>query len=157
MLTDAQMGQLFRAMLQFSQGKDPAPADPLVMMAFSFVRPSMERDAEKYKRTCEKRRAAGTKGGRPKKQKEGQSDFFSPESKRFDKPTKEPDNDNVNDNENDNVYDNVNVNGPQSMGGDGGTETPDEDAENAQEIVQNPVENDDDVKDVENYCKKNAA
>ncbi|MCD7888290.1 MAG: DUF6291 domain-containing protein, partial [Clostridiales bacterium] len=44
MLSDAQMGQLFRAMLQFNRGAEPTLSDPLVSLAFSFVRDSMERD-----------------------------------------------------------------------------------------------------------------
>ncbi|MCD8189503.1 MAG: DnaD domain protein [Clostridiales bacterium] len=83
-LTDAQMGQLFRAMLQFNRDIEPVLPDPLVSLAFSFVRDSMERDRRKYEATCEKRKIAGAKGGRPKKQKvSSEPAFFNPESKRF--------------------------------------------------------------------------
>ncbi len=121
MLSDAQMGQLFRAMLQFNRGAEPALSDPLVSLAFSFVRDSMERDRAKYEATCEKRKAAGAKGGRPKKQMvSAETDFFNPESKRFSKnpepvPVPEPDPEPV--------PDSVPVPVTQSMGVSGGTQT----------------------------------
>ncbi len=119
MLSDAQMGQLFRAMLQFNRGAEPALSDPLVSLAFSFVRDSMERDRAKYEATCEKRKAAGAKGGRPKKQMvSSEPAFFNPESKRFSEnpesvpePDPEP------------VPDSVPVPVTQSMGVSGGTQT----------------------------------
>ncbi|MCD8147763.1 MAG: DnaD domain protein [Clostridiales bacterium] len=119
MLSDAQMGQLFRAMLQFNRGAEPALSDPLVSLAFSFVRDSMERDRAKYEATCEKRKAAGAKGGRPKKQKvSAETDFFNPESKRFSEnpdsvPVPEPEP----------VPESVPVPVTQSMGVSGGTQT----------------------------------
>ncbi|MCD7821778.1 MAG: DnaD domain protein [Clostridiales bacterium] len=117
MLSDEQMGQLFRAMLQFNRGAEPALTDPLVSLAFSFVRDSMERDRAKYEATCEKRKAAGSKGGRPKKQMvSAETDFFNPESKRF---SENPDS--VPEPDPEPVPESVPV--TQSMGVSGGTQT----------------------------------
>ncbi|MCD8354834.1 MAG: DnaD domain protein [Clostridiales bacterium] len=120
-LSDEQMGQLFRAMLQFNQGREPSLSDPLVSLAFSFVRDSMERDRVKYEATCEKRKAAGAKGGRPKKQKvSSEPAFFNPESKRF---SENPDSVPVPETDPAPVPDSVPVPVTQSMGVSGGTQT----------------------------------
>lgn len=66
-LTDEQMGALFRAMLKFNRDIEPDISDPLVSLAFSFVRSSMTANKEKYIETCNKRQEAGRKGGRPRK------------------------------------------------------------------------------------------
>ncbi|MCD7886493.1 MAG: DUF6291 domain-containing protein, partial [Clostridiales bacterium] len=124
MLSDEQMGQLFRAMLQFNRGAEPALSDPLVSLAFSFVRDSMERDRAKYEATCEKRKTAGARGGRPQKQKKqmvsAETDFFNPESKRF---SENPDSVPVPEPEPEPVPDSVPVPVTQSMGVSGGTQT----------------------------------
>ncbi|MCD8146914.1 MAG: DnaD domain protein [Clostridiales bacterium] len=114
MLDDAQLGQLFRAMVRYNQGKEPDIADPLVCVAFGFIKTTMDRDRAKYEETCAKRKVAGAKGGRPKKNQTAESgeyppakggDFFSEKQKVFSKPDNVP----VNVNEHDNVPVNVSV------------------------------------------------
>lgn len=64
-LSDAQMGQLFRAMFRYHRGEAPDFRDPMVELAFAFVRPAMDRNREKYEETCRRNRENGKKGGRP--------------------------------------------------------------------------------------------
>ena len=64
MLSDAQAGQLFRAILQHANGQSVDKfADPMVGMVFSFVRQQMDKDYKKYAEVCQKRAEAGRKGG----------------------------------------------------------------------------------------------
>lgn len=68
MLTDEQLGKLFRAMYRFSDSRvEPSFEDPMLKMLFSIVRGQIERDAAKYEETCRNRAESGKKGGRPKK------------------------------------------------------------------------------------------
>ncbi|MCD8085482.1 MAG: DnaD domain protein [Clostridiales bacterium] len=101
-MTDEQAGQLFRAMLRFSKGGEPEISDPLVALAFSFVRPTMERDRRKYEEVCSKRQEAGRKGGRPRKQQQpAEGGDFLTENQMV---SEKPDNVNVNVYENDYDY-----------------------------------------------------
>ena len=69
LLTDEQLGQLIRGLLKYSEYHDlPEFKDPVVRLAFSFMAARDDRDSEKYEEMCERRRIAGKKGGRPKKQ-----------------------------------------------------------------------------------------
>lgn len=62
-LTDEQIGKLFRAILDYvADGKEPRFKGAMAM-AFSFVRSALDRDAIKYQRKVERRRAAGRVGG----------------------------------------------------------------------------------------------
>ncbi|MCD8190041.1 MAG: DnaD domain protein [Clostridiales bacterium] len=135
-LTDAQVGQLLRAMFEFNRGVEPSPADPLVGLAFGFVRGNMERDRAKYEATCEKRKAAGAKGGRPKKQKvSAETPFFNSESNSFsENPTNSL---KSNSNPNSNINSNVNVNSqsPSVEGVIGGTQTGTQDGENTRDFL----------------------
>lgn len=68
MLTDEQLGKLFRAMYRFSESRvEPSFEDPMLKMLFSIVRGQIERDAVKYEETCRNRAESGKKGGRPRK------------------------------------------------------------------------------------------
>lgn len=66
-LSDAQLGQLLRAMFAYNRGEEPALSDPVVSTAFSFVRSSMDRNREKWEKTAQRNRENGKKGGRPPK------------------------------------------------------------------------------------------
>ncbi len=107
-MSDAQVGQLFRAMLRFSKGGEPEFSDPLVGLAFAFVRPIMARDKRKYEEVCEAHREAGRKGGRPRKNPIVHGGDFLPENQKV---SSQPDNvyvyvnDHDNDNDNDNDSD----------------------------------------------------
>ena len=88
-----QRGELFTAMLAYAAGDDVPELDPVTRMAFKFISAQMRRDMEKYERTCERRREAGEKGGRPKAKK---ANGFSENQKKqmvFSKPDTETETD----------------------------------------------------------------
>lgn len=64
-LNDKQCGQLFKAIKAF-QHNNEIDLDPLVKIAFSPFKNQFKRDNEKYKKTCEARAKAGSKGGKQK-------------------------------------------------------------------------------------------
>ena len=53
-LTDVKKGQLLDAIFMYQRGEDMPVLDPVVEMAFSFMRRVFERDADKYAERCEK-------------------------------------------------------------------------------------------------------
>ncbi len=67
-LSDEQAGQLFRAIKAFQKGEDIS-LEPMVKIAFSPLKNQFIRDNEKYKKTCERRAEAGSKGGLAKASK----------------------------------------------------------------------------------------
>lgn len=68
LLTDEQLGQLIRALINYSKtGVRGTFDDRVVAMAFSFLASRDDRDGARYEAVCEKRREAGKKGGRPPK------------------------------------------------------------------------------------------
>lgn len=66
LLSMEQRGLLFTAIMAYAAGNDMPEMDAVTTMAFSFIRSRMDADNEKYRKTCEARREAGKKGGRPK-------------------------------------------------------------------------------------------
>ena len=66
-LTDQQAGQLFKAILHNESGAETAVTDPVVQIAFSFVRAQLRRDREKYLAKVAQLKENGKKGGRPPK------------------------------------------------------------------------------------------
>lgn len=107
LLNMTQRGILFTAIMYYSSEKELPEMDGMTAMAFSFIRIQMDRDSEKYAKTLEARRKAGSKGGRPltekangfseKQEKAKKANGFSENQSK----AKKPDNDNVNDNVND--------------------------------------------------------
>lgn len=73
-----------------------------VEMAFDIIRAQLDRDAEKYERSCKRNFENGKLGGRPKKKNEEEKTQKT--QWVFEKP-KKPDNDNENENDNDNDND----------------------------------------------------
>ena len=68
LLSIEERGQLLSAIYEYQMnGEVSVEMNPIVAMAFSFVRSDMDRDAEKYEEKCAKNRANGRKGGRPRK------------------------------------------------------------------------------------------
>ena len=62
MMTDEQAGALIKALLRYGKtGERLETDDGMVAMAFSFMAAQIDRDGEKWDRTCEKRRAAVNK------------------------------------------------------------------------------------------------
>ena len=62
MLTDEQAGVLIKALLRYSKtGERLETSDGMLKMAFSFITAQIDRDGEKWEKTCEKRRDAAYK------------------------------------------------------------------------------------------------
>ena len=102
-------GRLLMAIFDYVEtGTEPA-LESSSLMAFSFIRAQLDRDIEKYKEICRKRKEVGSRGGRPSKA-EGKSENQT-EAKKANgfsenqTEAKKPDNDTVTDNDTDNVTD----------------------------------------------------
>lgn len=81
LLTDAQVGQLMRAIIKYEKTQEIPELDGMLKIAFSFIKSQLDRDREKYNSRCEKNRENGAKGGRPKKKQEDNSE--SEKTERF--------------------------------------------------------------------------
>lgn len=68
-LTDEQAGRLFKALLMYGDEGEIADLgdDQACTLAFIIMKGEIDRNFERYAETCEKRREAGKKGGRPRK------------------------------------------------------------------------------------------
>lgn len=97
-LTDEQAGQLIKAIAKYHSGDD-FELDPLLDIVITPFISQFKRDAEKYKKTCEKRALAGAKGG---KQKQAN---LANASKSKQEVANLPDNETVNDTDTDTVSD----------------------------------------------------
>ena len=64
-LTDEQAGKLFKSIFAY-QVQNILPNDELVSIIFEPFLDQFKRDAENYKKTCEARKIAGSKGGKQK-------------------------------------------------------------------------------------------
>lgn len=63
-LTDEQFGKLIRSMIEYqTSGELPEIADTVVKISFDVVKVDIDRNNLKYEEICERRRAAGQKGG----------------------------------------------------------------------------------------------
>lgn len=66
MLSDVEAGRLFKALLHYGSGaEDELPGQE--KLVFSMLKAQIDRDEKEYREFCEKQRANGQKGGRPKK------------------------------------------------------------------------------------------
>ena len=63
LLTDEQRGKLFLALLNYSEYGELPDFDGALLMAFAFIRTSLDRDAEAWAEKRAKRTAAGRNGG----------------------------------------------------------------------------------------------
>lgn len=119
-LTDAECGQLFKALLDYGETKKQPELDGAALMAFSFITAQMDRDAKKYAETCRKRSESGKKGGRPKKtdsdEKAKKANGFSEKQTEAKKADNDTDPDTEPDNDHDNDPD-INNNPPNPQGG----------------------------------------
>ena len=115
LLSMEERGMLITAIFEYVNfGSVSRELTPLVNMAFSFVKETLDRDRELYIEKCEKNAENGKKGGRPKKERktEGYSDtsekedIFSAKTERFFEKPKKADNDNGIDNDNGNEKEN---------------------------------------------------
>ena len=66
LLTDEQLGQLLRTVMEYERTQIVPELDGIVKMAFSFIKAQLDRDREKYEDRCAKNKENGKKGGRPK-------------------------------------------------------------------------------------------
>ena len=115
-LTDEQLGQLTRAIFLYARDGKSIELEPVVRMAFSFIKDNIDRNADKYQKKCERNRE------NIKKRWEKKHSEDTTEQSNTNVYERIPSNTNVyeeksripydNDNEydNDNVYDNVDVN-----------------------------------------------
>lgn len=89
LLNMEQRGALFTAIMAYASDCDLPEMDGITAMAFSFIKADLDRDREKYEKTCEARREAGKMGGRPKANGYGEkaNGFFEKQTK-----AKKPDN-----------------------------------------------------------------
>ncbi len=87
-LTDEGAGRLFKALLNYSKNGAYPELSGAEAMAFLFMKKQLDRDSEKYREICEKRRLAGSLGGRPKKEEEKAKGFIN-----LQKEAKKPDTD----------------------------------------------------------------
>lgn len=72
-LTDAQAGQFLISCIKYAiDEKMPLIEDPAVRIAFKMAKPRMDRDAQKWQETVEKRKEAGRKGGQATQSKRKQ-------------------------------------------------------------------------------------
>ena len=89
-------GMLITAIFEYSRvGSVSAELSPIVQMAFSIIRDTLDRDNESYMEKCRRNAENAKKGGRPKKDAEHDSE----KTERFFSKPKKPDNDNDNDND----------------------------------------------------------
>jgi hypothetical protein len=106
-LSDEDMGKIFRAIFEYQiSGKLPE-INPILNMAFSFIKDVLDRDNLKYLEIVKRNQNNGKSGGRPNKKPKKPSGLFG--NPKNPKNPSEPDNDNVNDNVNDNEYENINI------------------------------------------------
>ena len=113
-LTDEQLGQLTRAIFLYARDGETIKLEPVVRMAFSFIKDNIDRNADKYQKKCERNRENIRKRWEKKHAEDTTERSDTTEYERI------PSNTNVyeeksripydNDNEyvNDNVYDNDN-------------------------------------------------
>lgn len=73
MMSNEQCGVLLKAIFAYECGEELPEMDGMVTMAFSFISAQLKRNDEKYAEISEKRKVAGAKGGRPKKEKQEES------------------------------------------------------------------------------------
>ena len=62
-LSDEDAGALFKGLFAYVDSGTAPALSPLADMAFAFIRDMLDRDADKYARTCQRRAEAGRRGG----------------------------------------------------------------------------------------------
>ena len=110
-LTDEQLGQLTRAIFLYARDGKIIKLDPVVRMAFVFIKDNIERNQDKYQAKCEKNRQIALERERKKREAREKAD----NTNVHERSRTCENNTNVherspydNDNDNDNEYDNDN-------------------------------------------------
>ena len=67
-LTDEQLGQLTRAIFLYARDGDVINLEPVVRMAFAFIKDNIERNQDKYQAKCEKNRQIALERERKKRE-----------------------------------------------------------------------------------------
>lgn len=83
LLTDEQVGQLMRAIMQYEKTGNIPELDGMLKIAFSFIKAQLDRDREKYNKKCEKNKENGRRGGRPKKEEKQEDISETEKTERF--------------------------------------------------------------------------
>ena len=108
-LSDAEAGELVKSVFKYTNTGEIPELTGMAKMAFIVIKQNLDRNAVKYQETIEKRRIAGSKGGKQRVKNLTESPVQANQANAtFAKQTQANQADNVNDNDNDNV--NVNVN-----------------------------------------------
>jgi len=111
-LTQNQKGDLLDAIFSYNEGIE-IELDPIVKMAFSFIKSDLDRNKAKYQNIIERNKINGASGGRPKnpeKPKEPNGLFGNPEKPRETLNDNGNVNVNVDKDDNKNEHDNLNNN-----------------------------------------------
>lgn len=115
-LTDEQLGQLTRAIFIYARDGKIIELEPVVRMAFSFIRDNIDRNADKYQKKCEKMRE-NIKKRWEKKQADNEGNIQKNTNVESDTDVYKSIQKNTDvyksslyDNDNENEYDNVNEN-----------------------------------------------
>jgi hypothetical protein len=98
LLSDAELGQLLRAIMLYEETGEITELSGMLKMAFSFIKTQLDKDRQKYEEMCEKNRENAKKGGRPRKQVVNEKPNGFKENQT---EAKKADNDKDNDNEED--------------------------------------------------------
>lgn len=75
LLTDEQRGRLFMAILNYSEFGEVPELGGAAQMAFAFIKTTIDRDAEAWEDKREKRRSAGSKGGKQRVANQANANF----------------------------------------------------------------------------------
>lgn len=142
MLNDEQAGQLMKAIFTYQKKGTAEVSDPVVAMLWSVIKQQLDIDNQKYQETCNSRKEAGKKGGRPKKtegscnaeEKAKKPNGFSEKQTK----AKKPDNEIEYDCEIDS--DSENHNKPYSGDGGGGSKTRARASEESLPVDKAPLE-----------------
>lgn len=110
-LTDEQLGQLTRAIFLYARDGKTISLEPVVRMAFAFIKDNIERNQDKYQAKCEKNRQIALERERKKREareKAGNTNVHE-RARTFENNTNVHERSPYdNDNDNDNEYDNDN-------------------------------------------------
>ena len=91
LLSLEERGILISAIFEYArERKFECELPPLVNMAFSLIKDTMDRDYEEYMERCEINAINGRKGGRPRKIEESDVPTFTPKPNAFLKNRKKP-------------------------------------------------------------------
>ena len=106
-LTDAQAGQLFKAIFKYNKGENPQ-LDPILKIVFIPIRQALDRDEKKYQEICQKNRKniIGRWHNKRDAKHTTEYDRIRPNTTGYEairSDTKHTDTDNDNDNDNDKV------------------------------------------------------